>query len=141
MIFGMTLFTFVHVLLSLIGIAAGFLVVFAMLANKHLPALAAIFLLTTVFTSVTGFFFPYTGFKPSYVFGILSLLALAIAVPALYSKHLTAGWRRGYVITSVIALYFNVFVLIFQAFEKAPALHAMAPTMSEGPFKLAELAN
>jgi hypothetical protein len=137
MILGMTPFTFFHVLISLIGIASGFLVVFGMIAAKRLPELTGIFLLTTVLTSVTGFFFPYTGFKPSYGFGIISLIVLAIAIPALYSKHLAGGWRSAYVITSVIAQYLNVFVLIFQLFEKVPSLHALAPT----GFKITQLTN
>jgi hypothetical protein len=141
MILGLPPFTFFHVLISLIGIVSGFIVVFAMIADKRLSGMTATFLTTTTLTSITGFFFPYTGFKPSYVLGILSLLALAIGIPALYSKNLAGGWRRAFVITSVIALYFNVFVLIVQSFEKSPALHALAPTQTEGPFKIAQLAN
>jgi hypothetical protein len=141
MILGMTPYTLFHVLLSLIGIATGFIVVLAMIGNKALSRMTATFLITTVLTSVTGFFFPYKGFTPGYVLGILSLIALAIGIPALYSKHLAGGWRRTFVITSVIALYFNVFVLIAQAFQKSPALHALAPTQTESPFKIAQLAN
>jgi hypothetical protein len=141
MILGMTPFTFFHVLISLIGILSGFIVVFAMIAGKRLSGMIATFLATTALTSITGFFFPYTGFKPSYVLGILSLLSLAIGIPALYTKYLAGGWRKTFVITSVIALYLNVFVLIFQAFEKSPALHALAPTQSESPFKIAQSAN
>jgi hypothetical protein len=139
MILGMTTLTFVHVLLSLAGIASGVIVALGMLASKRLDGLTAIFLATTVLTSVTGFFFPYEGFKPSYVVGVLSLIVLAIAIFARYSRHSAGGWRRTYVITSVIALYLNVFVLVVQLFEKVPALKAMAPTQSEPPFKLAQL--
>ncbi len=141
MILGLPPFTFFHVLISLIGIVSGFIVVFAMIAAKRLPGMTATFLTTTVLTSITGFFFAYTEFKPTYVLGILSLIALAIGIPALYAKHLAGGWRRAFVITSVIALYFNVFVLIVQLFEKQPALHALAPTQTEGPFKIVQLAN
>jgi hypothetical protein len=139
MILGMTTLTFVHVLLSLAGIASGVIVALGMLASKRLDGLTAVFLATTVLTSVTGFFFPYEGFKPSYVVGVLSLIVLAIAIFARYSRHSAGGWRRTYVITSVIALYLNVFVLVVQLFEKVPALKAMAPTQSEPPFKLAQL--
>jgi hypothetical protein len=139
MILGMTTLTFVHVLLSLAGIASGVIVALGMLASKRLDGLTAVFLATTVLTSVTGFFFPYEGFKPSYVVGVLSLIVLTIAIFARYSRHSAGGWRRTYVITSVIALYLNVFVLVVQLFEKVPALKAMAPTQSEPPFKLAQL--
>lgn len=139
MILGMTTLTFVHVLLSLAGIASGVIVALGMLASKRLDGLTAVFLATTVLTSVTGFFFPYEGFKPSYVVGVLSLIVLAIAIFARYSRHSAGGWRRTYAITSVIVLYLNVFVLVVQLFEKVPALKAMAPTQSEPPFKLAQL--
>ena len=39
----------------------------------------------------------------------------------------------------MIALYFNIFVLIAQIFEKVPAIHALAPTGTEAPFKIAQL--
>jgi hypothetical protein len=139
MIAGMTPFTFFHVLISLIGIFTGFIVVFGFIAAKRLDLWNTVFLITTALTSITGFFFPYTGFKPSYALGVLSLIALAVAIPALYSKQLAGGWRSAYVISSTIALFLNFFVLIFQLFEKVPALHALAPTMSEGPFKISVL--
>ena len=139
MIFGMTTFTFVHVLLSLIGIFSGFVVVFGLLVAKRLDGWTTLFLASTVLTSVTGFLFPFHGFLPSHGVGILSLLALAIAIFARYGRHLAALWRRTYAITAVIALYLNVFVLIVQLFQKVPALKAIAPTQSEAPFKVTQL--
>ncbi|MDR3736794.1 MAG: hypothetical protein P4L10_14825 [Acidobacteriaceae bacterium] len=133
-----TLFTQIHVAISLIGIATGFIVVFGMIAGKRLPVLTAIFLATTILTNVTGFFYPFHGMTPGIVVGILSLVILAFTLIALYSKHLAGGWRRTYVITAVIALYFNFFVLIVQSFMKVPSLHALAPTGSEPPFKIAQ---
>jgi hypothetical protein len=94
---------------------------------------------TTVLTSVSGFFFPFHGFLPSHGVGIISLLVLAVAIFARYGRHLAGGWRRTYAITAMIALYLNVFVLIVQAFRKVPALEAMAPTQSEPPFKITQL--
>jgi hypothetical protein len=132
-------FTFVHVLISLIGIVAGVVVVFGMFASKRLPMWASVFLWMTVLTSATGFLFPFHGFKPSYVVGAISLVVLAIAIYARNSKGFSGGWRPTYVITSVVALYLNVFVLIVQSFEKVPALHALAPTQTEPPFKIAQL--
>jgi len=139
MIFGMTFFTFFHVVLSLVGIFSGFVVVLGFLAAKRLEGWAALFLSTTVLTSVTGFLFPFHGFKPSYVVGSISIVLLALAIFALYGRHLSGGWRRTYVISSVMALYLNVFVLVVQLFMKVPALNALAPTQSEGPFKLTQL--
>jgi hypothetical protein len=88
---------------------------------------------------VTGFLFPFHGFLPSHGVGIISLLVLAIAIFARYSRHLAGLWRRTYVITAVIALYLNVFVLIVQLFRRVSALKAIAPTQSEAPFKVAQL--
>jgi hypothetical protein len=139
MIFGMTILTFVHVLLSLVGILAGFVMMFGLLTAKQLHGWTAVFIWTTVATSVTGFLFPFHKFLPSHAIGILSLLVLAIAIYALYGKHLSGAWRQTYAITAMIALYFNVFVLIAQLFMKVPALKVLAPTQTEAPFKEAQL--
>lgn len=138
MILGMTTFTFVHVAISLMGILSGLAVVFGLIAGKRLDGWTAIFLVTTVATSVTGFLFPYDGFTPGIGVGILSLVVLAIAILARYRRHLAGGWRRTYVITAVIALYLNVFVLVVQLFEKVPSLHALAPKGSEPPFAITQ---
>jgi hypothetical protein len=139
MIFGITTFTLVHVVLSLIGIFAGLIVMFGLLAAKRLDGSTALFLASTVLTSVTGFLFPFHRFLPSHAVGILSLLVLAIAILARYTFHLAGAWRRTYVVTAMVALYLNVFVLVVQGFLKVPALKAMAPTQSEPPFKIAQL--
>src|SRR6267143_7164070 len=104
MTFGMTTFNFLHVLLSLIGVFSGFVVVFGLLVAKRLDGWTALFLVTTVLTSVTGFLFPFHGFLPSHGVGIVSLAVLAIAIFARYVRQLAGGWRRGYVVSAVIAL-------------------------------------
>jgi hypothetical protein len=139
MIAGMSSLTFVHVLLSLIGIFSGVIVLFGMLAAQRMNGLTSLFIVTTVLTSVTGFFFPITKVTPGIILGVLSLIALAIAIYARYSAKMAGGWCSGYVITAMVALYFNVFVLIAQAFMKVPALHAMAPTGSEPPFLIVQV--
>jgi hypothetical protein len=136
----LTAFTAVHVVLSLVGIVSGFVVVFGMLAAKRLDGWTAVFLVTTAATSLTGFLFPFHKFLPAHATGIVSVLVLAVAIFARYGRHLAGGWRRTYAIAAVVALYLNVFVLIVQLFLKVPALHAMAPTQTETPFKLAQLA-
>lgn len=140
MILGLTLstFTFVHVLLSLIGIASGFLVVYGLLLGKRFDGATAIFLATTVLTSLTGFLFPFEHLLPSHVLGIISLVALAIAIIARYACHLAGAWRSTYVVCAVLALYLNVFVLVAQIFMKVPAAHALAPTQKESPFFVAQ---
>ena len=141
MMLGMSLATFtaVHVVISLIGIGSGFIVLFGLLTAKRLNGWTALFLLTTVLTSVTGFGFPFTHLLPSHKVAIISLVVLAIAILARYSFHMVGKWRGIYVITAMIALYLNVFVLVVQSFEKVPSLKALAPTQSEPPFLVAQL--
>jgi hypothetical protein len=136
----MVLFTVVHVLLSLAGIAAGFLVLGGLLKNREFGRSTAVFLAATLLTSVTGFFFPFHGFTPAIGLGIVSLIALAIAIYARYVRTLAEAWRRIYVISAVTALYFNVFVLVVQVFQKVPSLKALAPTQTEAPFAVTQLA-
>src|SRR5258706_3853744 len=109
--------TLIHVAISLIGILSGFIVVSGMLAGRRLDGWTALFLATTVATSVTGFFFPVHHFMPSHAVGILSLLVLAAAIYARYSCHLAGAWRKVFVVGAIVALYFNVFVAIVQAFS------------------------
>jgi uncharacterized membrane protein SirB2 len=133
-------FTFVHVLISLIGILSGIVVLLGMPSSKRLDGWTALFLATTVLTSVTGFFFPAASFGPPHVFGVLSLIVLAIAIAALYIYHLAGAWRWVYVVCAALALYLNVFVGVVQAFQKLPFLQPLAPTQSEPPFLVAQLA-
>jgi hypothetical protein len=129
MMLGMSLatLTMVHVIISLIAIVAGLVVMFGMLGSRREPGLTAIFLLFTILTSATGFLFPFTQLLPSHIIGILSLLLLAIACIALYAMKLSGPWRRIYVLTALLSLYFNMFVLVIQSFLKIPALTALAP--------------
>ena len=134
----MNTFTVVHVIISLVGIFSGFVVVAGLLAAKQSAGWTSTFLATTVATSVTGFFFPIHGFTPALGLGILSLLVLSVAIFALYVRHLAGAWRRTYAISAVVALYFNFFVLIVQAFRRVPALNALAPKQTEPPFAIAQ---
>jgi hypothetical protein len=140
MILGMSTstFTLVHVVLSLVGIFAGLVVVFGMFSSKKLDGWTALFLATTVLTSVTGFFFPFDKILPSHIVGVISLVVLAIAILALYALHLAGPWRWIYVVSAVLALYLNVFVGVVQAFQKLPLLASLAPTQSEPPFLIAQ---
>ena len=131
-------FTILHTAISLIGIVGGLIVLAGMLRARRLPGWTAVFLVTTLLTSVTGFMFPINGLTPAIVFGLISIVILAIALAALYLKHLSGAWRWIYVTTALVALYLNVFVLIVQSFQKLPALQKLAPTQSEPPFLIAQ---
>jgi hypothetical protein len=129
MVLGMSLsaFTTLHVIISLIGIVSGIIVMFGLLGSNRMPGMTAIFLLSTILTSATGFLFPFEKLLPSHMVGILSLVLLAIACLALYVMKLSGPWRWVYVLTALVSLYFNVFVLVIQSFLKVPALTALAP--------------
>jgi hypothetical protein len=131
-------FTTLHVVLSLIGIATGLVVAAGMLGSKRLDGWAAVFLATTILTSVTGYFFPAERILPSHIVGAISLVVLAVATMALYRYRLEGASRGIYVITALMALYLNVFVLVVQGFLKAAPLKALAPTQSEPPFVAAQ---
>jgi len=135
MILGLSIgaFTLLHVVITLIAIGSGLIVVGGMFASNRLPGTTALFLLTTVLTSVTGFMFPIHGFTPAIGVGIVSCVILAVALFAYYGEHLAGAWRWIYVVTALVSLYFNVFVLVIQSFIKVAALNALAPTQSSEP--------
>jgi hypothetical protein len=141
MIIGLSIaaFTQLHVILSLVGIASGAIVLYGMCRAKSLNGWTALFLATTVATSVTGFLFHSAKLGAPHVVGVISLVALGAAIIALYVYRLKGAWRRVYVVCAVLALYLNVFVAIVQAFQKLPWLRSLAPTQSEPPFVLAQL--
>jgi hypothetical protein len=142
MVLGMSLatFTLLHVIISLIAIVSGVLVMFGLLGSNRMPGLTAVFLLFTILTSATGLLFPFTRLLPSHMVGILSLVLLAIACIALYGMKLSGAWRWIYVVTAMVSLYLNIFVLVIQGFLKVPVLHALAPSVppAEPPFAVVQ---
>ncbi len=132
-------FTTLHVIISLIGIATGIVVLAAMIADRYDARMTAVFLATTVATSVTGFMFEFAGVTPGHVFGVLSLAALGLALHALYIRALVGRWRHVYIAGAIFSLYLNSFVAVVQAFQKIGFLQSMAPTQSEPPFQIAQL--
>jgi hypothetical protein len=140
MILGMSLasFTIFHLVLSMVAIGLGFVVAGGLLASNKLPCWTALFLMTTILTSATGFLFPFTTLLPSHIVAIISLVLLAVAVYALYGKNLVGVWRPVYIVTAMLALWFNVFVLIAQSFLKVALLNVLAPKGSEPPFAIAQ---
>ena len=137
-IFDLSTYTVAHVVISLIAIAAGFIVACGMLASNRMEGWTALFLFTTVLTSLTGFGFPFDHVLPSHVVGALSLVVLLIAILGYYLYRLAGAWRWIYVVAALVALWFNVFVLIVQAFQKISFLQPLAPTQSEPAFQIAQ---
>jgi hypothetical protein len=149
MILGMSVATFtqLHVIISLIAIVSGIIVALGMLGARRMPGMTALFLITTVATSVTGFMFDTPvdaprvigSLDPAKIIGLISLLFLALAILALYTYKLAGSWRGVYVISAIVALYFNCFVLVVQSFQKISFFHVLAPTQKEPPFAVAQL--
>ena len=135
----LNLLTTFHVVLSLIGIGSGVVAIYGLLKAKTPGRWTQVFLATTAATN-TGLLFPFRGVTPAQFVGVLSLITLIIASLSIYRHHAQGIWRRTYAVTVVMALYFNVFVLVVQLFRRVPALSAMAPTQSEPPFQIAQLA-
>ncbi len=133
-------FTRLHVALSLVGIVSGLIVLFGLIARRRLAGWTALFVVTTILTSVTGFGFPFDHLLPSHKIGIVSLVVLAITVVARYALGMVGAWRVIYVIGAALALYLNGFVGVVQAFLKIPALTRLAPNQTEAPFVIAQLA-
>ncbi|MGD9836456.1 MAG: hypothetical protein AB7F72_00930 [Afipia sp.] len=131
-------FTVFHLIISMIAIGLGFVVAGGILSSNRLPRWTLWFLILTILTSATGFLFPFTKLLPSHIVAIISLVLLAIAVYALYGKGLSGIWRTVYVVTAMLALWFNVFVLIAQSFQKVALLNVYAPTGAEPPFAITQ---
>ena len=142
MILGLSLtqFTFLHVFLSLVGIAVGVFVIYGLLTSKRLSILTTLFFLTTVLASLTGFLFPNKGFTPALSIGFVSLVVLGLAIVALHVKKLAGSWRSTYVVTVCIAYYLNFFVLVAQAFSKIDLFHTIAPSESSPGYLISQLA-
>ena len=132
-------FTLVHVIISLIGIASGFGALSGLLAGRLLTRWQAVFLATTVATTVTGFFFPFHGFTPAIGVGIITTLLLVVAIYAYASQKVAGKWRSAFIGSSIAALYLNCFVLVVQLFQKMPALNALAPKQTEPAFIVTHL--
>jgi hypothetical protein len=138
MFLGLSTFTWVHTLLSLVGIVTGLVVLKGLFSSERLDGWTALFMASAVATSVTGFMLPADHFGPSHWVGVISLVALAFAILARYGLHLAGAWRWIYAVGAAIALYFLLFVGVAQLFAKVPALHVLAPTQAEPPFAIAE---
>ncbi|MBL8582203.1 MAG: hypothetical protein JNL61_08260 [Rhizobiaceae bacterium] len=138
MFFGVSTLQTFHVLISLVAIASGIVVVWGLITSRPFGALTAVFLVTTLLTNLTGFLFPFNGFTPAIGVGIVGTIVVALCLLARYPMRMQQGWRGVFVVTAVISLYLNLFVLVVQLFLKVPALHAYAPTGSEPPFAVAQ---
>jgi hypothetical protein len=131
---GLLAFTLFHVALSVAAIGAGFVVVYGLLNGRSMGRWTMVFLAFTVATTFTGFLFPFRGFTPALGTGIVSTVFLILAVAARYRFHMAGRWRSVYIVSAMVSLYLNCFVFVVQAFQKVPALRALAPNGNEPAF-------
>ena len=132
-----------HVIVCFVGLLAGAMVLVALCGGSRRPTWDAALLLSTALISLTGFPLPSPPGTPTpdpaRVLGAIELLVVAAAAIAIYGKRLAGAWRAVYIISMVLAVYFNAFVAVIQAFSKIGFLHALAPTGKEPPFLIAQL--
>jgi hypothetical protein len=132
-----------HLAFCFIGLLAGALVLVAMCRGEHQPAWVGTLLASSALISLTGFVLPSPPGTPTpdpaRIVGVVELVVVVIAALALYVNHLTRAWRAIYVVSVVLAVYFNAFVAVAQGFLKIGFLHALAPTAKEPPFLIAQL--
>ena len=133
------LYTIFHTALSIVAITSGILVVKGLVSSHGRQLWTLLFLWTAWATTLTGFFFPFNGVTPALTLGVISIVPLTLGTLARYRHRLKGPWRSTYVVTIVLTLYFNCFVLVVQAFRHVPELNALAPTQTEPPFKIAQL--
>jgi hypothetical protein len=131
-------FTTVHVILCVVALASGLIVSIGLLGSKRLDGLTGLYLVSNILANATGFGFPFEKLLPSHILAIITLVVLLIAVLARYAFHLAGASRWIFAVCAVLGVYFQVFVLIVQAFAKLPGLHALAPTQTEPPFAIAQ---
>ena len=139
MIFPITTFTLIHTLLSVVGIFAGLVLAGGWISGKQLERWSLLFLVTTFLTNLSGFGFPFVVLLPGHFIGGISLVLLPVVIAARYWKHLAGGWRKVYVIGSMVLLWFNAFILVVQLFKRIPGLIAAAPTQKEPPFAITQV--
>jgi hypothetical protein len=132
-----------HVTICFIALLAGAVVLVALCRGRRQPTWDAVLLLSTVLLSLTGFALPSPPGTPTpdpaRILGVMELVIVVTAALAIYVGKLARAWRGTYITTMVLAVYFNVFVAVTQAFLKIGFLHALAPTGKEPPFLIAQL--
>ena len=136
---GLLIFTLLHVVLSVVMLVAGAVVVNGLLSSRNAGRWEPVFLIFTFATNASGFGFPFVTLLPSHIIGIVALVLLAVMLVARYAFALAGPWRAIYVGGVVFSLFFDVFVLVAQAFGKIPALQQLAPIGGKPPFAIAEV--
>jgi hypothetical protein len=133
-------FTFLHVALSLIGMASGIVALYVgPLGSRGATCVTALFIVSTLATSLSGFMFPSLRLGPGHVTGAMTLLVFVPTLLALYRYRLAEPWRQVYTIGAATALYLNVFIAVLQAFGKVSILRPLAPSFAAPPLVATQL--
>ena len=127
---------YLHTAISLVAIGAGLVVTAHLLSARVSRFWTDLFLVTAIATSVTGYFFPFSGVTPAQIVGAVALATLAMVLLARHQFRLAGAWRWIYAIGVVTSLYFLLFVLVVQLFRHIPVLQ---PFDGQAPFQVAQL--
>ena len=133
------LVTTVDVGLCLVALALGFRSIYRYAFAGREPLRESAFLYAALAATLTGFGFPFHGVTPAILIGVISC---AVSIITLLARTRLNSRKHAPVVIFIIGLvatqYLLVFVTVAQAFTKVAALHALAPTLKEGPFLLTQ---
>jgi hypothetical protein len=132
-------YTTAHVVLSLIGIAAGVLVLLRPSRMPKAIGLTTLFLATTLAGNVTGLLYliAFPRFGMGHGIGVASLIVFVPTLLALYRHRLAGSWRQVWVAGAMTLLYLNAFIAVMQAFSKSGYLRTLPATTPLSPPLLA----
>ncbi len=128
-----------HTLVSFAALAAGFLCLPSLVMRNGREGPITIFLLLTLIAALSGFLFP--GFGIGHRIGVAATIVatIGLAVRLIFAST-SIGARIG-AASAVICMFFLMFFTISESFRRLPPLQQLAPTLSEPPFRIAQLVN
>ncbi len=133
------LLTDIHTGLSFLALALGIPAIASLFKRALSRNWIALFLMSAWATTITGFFFPFIGFTPAFITGIVSAIVLIGTSVAQHGFHMKGRARDFYACGIVMSEYLLVFVAIAQTFLKIEFFNNLAPTLSEPPFAIAQV--
>jgi hypothetical protein len=133
---GIAILLYSHTLISLVAIVAGLIVTAHLLTARVSRFWTDTFLVTALATSVTGYFFPFSGVTPAMIVGAVALVILVVVLLARHPFRMAGAWRWIYALGVVASLYLLLFVLVVQMFRHIGFLQ---PYDGQAPFQAAQL--
>ena len=118
---GLTTLGVFHTIISLVAVVAGFLALVRYKSISPRNPIGQIYIVGTVVTCLTGFFiFQHGGFGKPHALGILTMIVLAIALLAGYSKVFGRGSRYVETIAYSMTLFFHFIPGITETSTRLP---------------------